>query len=381
MPALPPPTGRFAVGRTLREWTDVTRVDPYAADPSEQRSLVTWIWYPRSRVPEAPAAVYVPPAWTPAAQILGVQTAGLTAHSAEDAPVADDHAAYPVVLLSPSGYPPLLLSGLAENLASHGFVVVGINHTYETLMTPFADGHSVAMNPAAIAGALSPQSGAHREVFRRRADVCRYKVADMAFLADHLDDLGTNDPLAGRLDLGRIAAIGHSFGGGAALQWCRDDPRCAAAVNLDGALWTEVGQLGLARPVLQVLAPHHEFDVGPDEPIKAGMAPDADWYVTERAITFGGWATVDRTGKPAYSVMVTGATHLSVTDAPFLPLLPDSPTAAPLAAATIAPQDMLTVMNTLVVGFLTGADMQAVLTSEPIGRNTSALRQPAQPTE
>jgi predicted dienelactone hydrolase len=35
--------------------------------------------------------------------------------------------------------------------------------------------------------------------------------------------------------------FGHSFGGNAALQWCRDDPRCLAAANLDEALWTEVG--------------------------------------------------------------------------------------------------------------------------------------------
>jgi dienelactone hydrolase len=379
--ALPSPTGRFAVGRTSREWTDMARVDPYAAEPSAKRSLVTWIWYPRSAVAEASAAMYVPPAWEPAAQILGVETAGLTAHSVADAPVAADQAAYPVVFLSPSGYPPLLMSGIAEELASHGFVVVGVNHTYETIVTPFADGRSVAMNPAAIAGALGPQAGAHQEVFRRRADVCRYKAADLAFLADRLHDLGNGDPLAGRLDLGRMAAMGHSFGGVAALQWCRDDPRCAAAINLDGAVWTEVGRVGVPRPVLQVLAPHHEFDVEPDQAVEAGMAPDPQWYITERAITFDGWATVDRTGQPAYSVVVTGATHLSFSDAPFLPPAPNSPTAAVLAAATIKPQDMLTVTNTLVVGFLTGADMASVLTSAPISVTTSPLRHTVEPTD
>jgi hypothetical protein len=275
--AVPSPTGRFAVGRTVRELTDPTRVDPYAADPAEPRSLVTWIWYPRGPSTDEPVADYLPAAWQPTLQLLGIRTTGLASHSADGAAMADDEAAYPVVLLSPSGFPPLLLSGTAEELASQGFVVVGINHTYETTVTVFADGRTAAMNPAAIAGALGPQAGAHQEVFDRRAEVCRYKAADLAFVADCLADLGPDDPFAARLDLRRLAAVGHSFGGAAALQWCRDDARCTAAVNLDGALWTEVGRVGLPRPVLQVLAPHHEFDADPDDAVKAGMAPDAGW--------------------------------------------------------------------------------------------------------
>jgi predicted dienelactone hydrolase len=375
--AVPSPTGPFAVGRTVREWTDPTRVDPYASDPSERRSLVTWIWYPRSSsTDDAPDADYLPAAWQPTVQLLGIRTTGLAAHSADGAAMADDETAYPVVLLSPSGFPPLLLSGTAEELASQGFVVVGVNHTYETAVTVFADGRTAAMNPAAIAGALGTQAGAHEEVFDRRADVCRYKAADLAFVADCLADLGSDDPFAARLDLRRLAAVGHSFGGAAALQWCRDDPRCAAAVNLDGALWTEVGRVGLPRPVLQVLAPHHEFDADPDQAVRAGMAPDAGWYAAERSITLGGWSTVDRTGLPAYSVQITGATHLSFMDVPFLPLEPGSPAAPMLAATTIDPARMLAVTNALLVAFLSGADVDAVLASDSLRAITSPLRPP-----
>jgi hypothetical protein len=169
--AVPPPTGRFAVGRTVREWTDSKRADPYAADPSERRSLVTWIWYPRRSSTDAAVADYLPAAWQPTVHTLGLRSAGLASHSADGAAMADDEAAYPVVLLSPSGFPPLLLSGTAEELASQGFVVVGVNHTYETAVTVFADGRTAAMNPAAIAGALGPQTGDHQEVFDRRGRV------------------------------------------------------------------------------------------------------------------------------------------------------------------------------------------------------------------
>jgi predicted dienelactone hydrolase len=371
--ALPAPTGPYAVGRTDREWTDATRADPYAADPTEPRTLVTWIWYPTSGPVGGPVAEYLPAAWRPTAAMLGIDARPVGSHSAERVPLAVDRDRYPVVLLSPSGFPPLLLSGTAEELASHGFVVVGVNHTYETAVTVFADGRTAAVNPAAIAGALGPQTGRHEDVFARRADVCRYKAADLSFLADRLADLAAGDPFAGRLDLGRLAAAGHSFGGAAALHWCREDPRCTAAVNLDGALWTEVAEVGLARPVLQVLAAHPEFDADPEDAVRAGMAPDPDWYVAERAITLGGWATVDRTGRPAYSVQIPGSTHLSLMDVPFLPMSPESPVRPMLAATTIDPVTMLAVVRTLVVAFLSGADMTEVLASDPVKARTVPL--------
>ena len=69
-----------------------------------------------------------------------------------------------MLVLSPSGFPPLLMGAIAEELASHGFVVVGVNHTYETTVTAFADGRIVPMNPAATGGALGPQTGSYEEV-------------------------------------------------------------------------------------------------------------------------------------------------------------------------------------------------------------------------
>jgi len=350
-PAVPPPSGPFPVGRTARDLTDPSRTDPYAADSSEPRSLVLWIWYPAGPA-SGPPADYLPAPWQPAADMLGIRVAGLASNSAADAAPADG--TFPVLLLSPSGFPPLLLSGTAEELASHGFVVVGVNHTYETAVTVFPDGRVVPMNPAAIAGALGPQVGAHEAVFEQRAAVCRYKAEDLAFVADRLAALDPADMFAGRLDLGRLAAAGHSFGGAAALQWCRDDSRCTAAVNLDGALWTEVGRDGLARPVLQVLAPHPEFDLAPDDAVAAGMAPDPAWYRAEKAITLDGWTTVERTGRPARTVTIAGATHLSFMDIPFLPLAPDSPAAPMLANTAIEPRDMLTRTTGLLLEFLNG---------------------------
>jgi hypothetical protein len=126
-----------------------------------------------------------------------------------------------------------------------------------------------------------------------------------------------------------------------------------AAANLDGALWTDVGVVGLDRPALQVLPPHREFAVTPQGAMAAGMAPDPSWFEAERAITFGGWRTVERTARPGYSYRVEGVTHLSFMDLPFLPFLPFLPlrpgaaAAAMLAATSIEPARMWRILSDL----------------------------------
>ena len=350
---LPEPTGQYAVGRRSYDLVDPTRTEIYAANRKDRRELVVFVWYPAEPESAADFAPYLPQAWAPVAEFLGINVAGLSSHAVPDAAVATDDSAYPVLLLSPSGFPPLLLSAIAEELASHGFVVVGVNHTYETAVTVFADGRVVPTNPAAIAGALGAQTGSHEDVFRQRATVCDYKTADLASVANQLERLNSDpaEPLVGRLELGRFGALGHSFGGDAALEWCRADPRCRAAVNLDGALWSDVGRVGLARPALQVLAEHAEFAIAAEDAVKAGTAPNADWFEAEKAITFGGWRTVQQCAQPGYTVQIGGATHVSFMDVPFLPVTDTSIVKPAVEATKIEPQRMWRITCDLLLAF------------------------------
>jgi hypothetical protein len=61
---------------------------------------------------------YLPEPWAPAGQLLGLDAAGLLSHAVADAAVANDRPSYPVLVLSPSGFPPVLLAAVAEELAS-----------------------------------------------------------------------------------------------------------------------------------------------------------------------------------------------------------------------------------------------------------------------
>ena len=350
---LPTPTGPHPVGRASFDWVDSARFDIYAGNPEARRELVVFVWYPASPPPVAELAPYLPLPWAPTADFLGLTVAGLRSHAVPDAAVSADSAAYPVLLLSPSGFTPLLLSAIAEELASHGYIVVGVNHTYEATVTAFADGRVVPMNPAALGGALGPQAGSHAEVFRQRASVCEYKAADLASVANQLENLNA-DPagrFARRLDLTRFGALGHSFGGNAALEWCRTDQRCRAAANLDGALWTDVDTIGLDRPALQVLAAHGEFDRTGEDAVKAGAAPDVAWYEAEKEITIGGWRNLQERAQIGYTVQISGASHVSFMDVPFLPMTDASVVKPAIDALKIQPERMWRITCDVLLAF------------------------------
>ena len=125
--SLPEPTGPHSVGGCPTTGSTRPGRRSIAANPEDRRELVVFVWYPAKPQPGAEFAPYLPPAWAPAAEFLGLNVAGMRSHAIPDAAVAADNPAYPVLLLSPSGFPPLLLSAIAEELASHGFVVVGVN--------------------------------------------------------------------------------------------------------------------------------------------------------------------------------------------------------------------------------------------------------------
>ncbi|MGH3339558.1 MAG: hypothetical protein ACRDPL_12115, partial [Propionibacteriaceae bacterium] len=108
------PTGPHSVGRVSYDYVDHARFDIYAGNPEARRELVLFVWYPASPQATAEFAPYLPSAWAPTAEFLGINVAGLRTHAVPDASIAADSAAYPVLLLSPSGFPPLMLSAIAE---------------------------------------------------------------------------------------------------------------------------------------------------------------------------------------------------------------------------------------------------------------------------
>ena len=242
---LPAVSGPANVGRIALALEDTGRVDPFASD-GQTRELNVWIWYP-SVDAQGDLAPYLSSTWASRFNTLGPLSQDLTAvrtHSIANASL--DGQPGVVVLLPGLGLPVAYYSSLAEDLASAGYAVVGINPT-ESVDVEFPDGHYV---PATALGQVMEAN--LDDWYASAGRVTSVWVDDAQFV---VDSLVANPPAIGALDFEHVAYVGHSLGGAAAVEACSQDPGCAAAIDLDGTLWTEVRHTGLAAPTLLL---HHD---------------------------------------------------------------------------------------------------------------------------
>ncbi len=77
---------------------------------------------------------------------------------------------------------------------------------------------------------------------------------DLIFIMNQLDRLNATpgNLWSQHLDLARLGVFGHSFGGATAALACQMDVRCKAGIDLDGALFGDVVQTGLAKPFMVI---------------------------------------------------------------------------------------------------------------------------------
>src|SRR5947209_7747606 len=68
---LPIPTGPFAVGRAIYDWTDAAQLDTLAPVPGTKRELLVWIWYPSAAGRSRASDDYAPAQMRTAAGPLG----------------------------------------------------------------------------------------------------------------------------------------------------------------------------------------------------------------------------------------------------------------------------------------------------------------------
>lgn len=261
---LPTPTGPFAVGRMIFDWTDDGATDPMAPVAGTKREVLVWLWYPAA-TPQTAAGDYVPaqlrlagegPSDVPIWRFLTRDWAKVHTHSTDNADVSPREESYPVVVMRGGASASVMnYTTLAEDLASHGYMVVGIDAPYRTGRVVFPDGRVITRTPE-----NDPEALAGRQDQAERLDMLFAQwTSDIGFVLDRLAQLNASDAsdkLKGRLDLTRVGIFGHSFGGAQAAQFCRDDNRCKAAIDIDGAPYGSVIQTGSQKPLMFLLSDH-----------------------------------------------------------------------------------------------------------------------------
>jgi predicted dienelactone hydrolase len=262
--ALPSPTGSFAVGRVIYDWTDDATLDTLAPTPGTKRELSVWIWYP-AVAGQAGAAIddYVPAQMRAKGdyasapfifRLLTRDPSKVHGHSLRAPDVSPGQQSYPVTIMRAGASAQVVnYSTLAEDLASHGYFVVGFDAPYRTNVVVFPDGRVMARRPENNPELAIGAADSARLVNRLQSAW----TGDIAFVLDRLQRLNTSDSsgsFKGRLDMTRVGVFGHSFGGATAAQFCHDDSRCKAGVDLDGAPLGSVVQDGLHQPFMFVLS-------------------------------------------------------------------------------------------------------------------------------
>src|SRR5262245_16438854 len=150
--ALPTPTGPHPVGRVIYDWTDETTPD--ALVPGARRELLVWIWYPAAdRPPPAGTSDYMPARLRVeieharpvlVTQFLTRDLSKVRTNSTVDADMSPQERAHPIVLMRAGASAEVVhYSTLAEDLASHGYVVVAFDAPYRTGLVAFPDGRVI----------------------------------------------------------------------------------------------------------------------------------------------------------------------------------------------------------------------------------------------
>lgn len=307
--ALPRPDGPHRVGTTLVHVVDSTRTD--LVDGTRRREVVAQLWYPAARGGGA-RAPYLDGELLDRLRREGYYEVDaatfdawgrLRAHARTDAPPLAGRR-LPVLLLSHGlGVSRSHNTVLAEELASHGYLVAAIDHPYGGL-TRLPDGRVLG---------LAADTARDEGRFGRRA---REWAADASRVLDRLAamDGARTGPFAGRLDLARVGMLGHSLGGAAAVEACRTDARIRACADLDGALYGPVGETGPARPTLVL----RSAPVYTDAELAARGRTREAWEAMGRRIEGELRAVLARRPDvPSYLLSVTGTGHMSFSDAPF----------------------------------------------------------------
>lgn len=313
------PTGPFAVGVRSEYWVDSSRAEVFTPDPNDYRRLLVEIWYPADpgkdarRVrshphPDKLAAAMVAsvPGKVPAFVFRSIGS-GLTWALANQ-PVSGAERAFPLLVFSHGFGGTRVQNGfeMAE-LASHGYIIASVEHTWTASGTVFPDG-SVAGIDSASAAVLSSDSTSVR--------VVNVWAADGRFVIDRMLALDRADPrqmLSGRIDTSRVGYFGHSFGGATAAQVMSLDPRVRAGINMDGYLAGTAWINGLDRPFLQFRSDSIDIEALPEEQLKAaGISRDQlrmlirDWETRTAAVVRGG----------GMQVHLRGTAHMNYSDMP-----------------------------------------------------------------
>jgi len=313
-PSTPLPTGPNPVGTQVLDLVDPTRNDPFLSGAAK-RELLVRMWYPASPGQSCSRADYASPrVWTDFSRLVGAPLPQVTTNSCWNTSISDG--AHPVVVFT-HGFTGTFTdyTFLFEDLASRGYVVASVDHTFEATAVEFPDGRFA-----------ESVFGSHlANIMRADEQSMDYAVSvrldDLNSVVNALESLnaGGSSTFAGKLDMSRVALAGHSLGGMTAILGVEQDSRFRAGVVLDGVV------------------PNSSLS-GTETPMLLLTAGRDTWTEDETRL----WSGLRG---PRTAVNLRGAEHLTISDAVWL-------AAGAIKTGSMGPNKTIAAIRNYVAAFL-----------------------------
>ncbi|CEI69292.1 hypothetical protein FVEN_g3959 [Fusarium venenatum] len=244
---VPSPPGPYHVAVNNFELVDPTRIDHFAPEPNTKRRIMVSVYLPIEAHHRCKSQVvpYMPPLTASVFGKLGT-TLGIPKGTIESfnmevcnmstikpKKVHRSKKEFPMAIFSPGAQGTRLVYGaMARSLASLGYIIFTLDHTYETLVVEFPDG-----------GTAYATTSNTSELFMLEA-----RTNDVSFLTSQLSNKTISNGIfanfTGAFDPGKVVVYGHSFGGSTAAVTVQRDHRAVGGLNLDGPIYGSVNHQG-----------------------------------------------------------------------------------------------------------------------------------------
>ena len=302
-----PQTGAYAVASFDCFYTDPARIDPYADDGNFRQLSVTF-WYPADDTRKAGCPLIVFSHGS-----FGVKSSNET---------------------------------LYRELASYGYVVCAMDHTYQCFTTWNADGRKIGLSSSFMREIMRVNPDRKPEealgYFQKWMSV---RMGDIHFVLDTVLEKvkeQSGDPVYLLPDPKRIALIGHSLGGSAVLGAGRVRTDVSAVISLEAPFMYDIKE---------VINGQFLFDETPYPVPILNIYSDSGWKLVKQRGQYAENDDLLRSERAdVHNTYLSGANHLGLTDfamtSPFLSDLLSG------NYAKNAPQKTLEQINTVCLAFL-----------------------------
>lgn len=297
-------SGKYDIESAKYTWEDTSRLDPYS-NTNSNRVLTVEFWYP-----------------------------------------SNTNESYPLIIFSHGafGFSGSNYSTFAD-LASNGYVVASIGHTYQAFYTMDTNKNLSLVNQDFLNRAVEITNDidlSHKEdIFNTTKEWVKLRTLDENFVIDKIiaESKNKSDPLFSKIDSSKIGLMGHSLGGASSAQVGRERSDIDSVIVLDGTMLGE--ELGFENNSIVLNEnpyPVPLFNIYAEDHYKNAKNTEGDAYVNFYA---------SKNAINAIETVFINSGHLNFTDLPLF-----SPTLSKmLGIGSIDARYCIETMNELVLNY------------------------------